>query len=368
MNGKKTSLAELRVGLLVLAALAVLIIFILSVSGDISLFGSKMKLTTRLTAADGLKRGDEVWLAGKLVGKVDDVTFTPQIPTNPDQKSVIVTLSLDKKQVGDRVRTDSVAVLGQQGFLGDRLIDITPGTTKGDPVHDGAEVPSSDQANLSQVFQGANDLLVEFNSVAKQLQGVMDGVNKGQGTIGRLLHDDSIYVNLNRTVTDAEDMVKKLHTGNGSIAQAINDPKLYENLRATTDQLNGMIADLRAGKGTAGKLLTDDQIYNKANQTLAKVNDAVDKLDKISGEIESGQGTIGKLIKDDKLHTDISATVASLRTISDQLEKGQGTAGMLLHDDKLYNNLNQTSSEVVKLLYDFRQNPKKYLTIKLTIF
>ena len=51
MNGKKTSLAELRVGLLVLAALAVLIIFILSVSGDISLFGSKMKLTTRLTAA-----------------------------------------------------------------------------------------------------------------------------------------------------------------------------------------------------------------------------------------------------------------------------------------------------------------------------
>jgi phospholipid/cholesterol/gamma-HCH transport system substrate-binding protein len=60
--------------------------------------------------------------------------------------------------------------------------------------------------------------------------------------------------------------------------------------------------------------------------------------------------------------------VASLRTISDQLEKGQGTAGMLLHDDKLYNNLNQTSSEVVKLLYDFRQNPKKYLTIKLTIF
>jgi len=368
MNGKKMTFAELRVGLLVLAAVAILIIFILSVAGDITLFGSRMKLTTRLSGADGLKVGDEVWLAGKLVGKIDNVSFIPQIPSNSDQKSVVVTMLLDKKAVDDRIRTDSIAVLGQQGFLGERLIDITPGTTKGDPIRDGSEVPSSDQANLTQVFQGANDLLVEFNTVAKQLQGVMDGISKGQGTVGRLLHDDSIYVNLNRTVAEAEEMVKQIHTGKGTLAQIINDPKLYENLRTTTDQLNGMIADLRAGKGTAGKLLTDDQIYNKANQTLAKLNDTVDKLDKISAEIESGQGTIGKLIKDDKLHNDISATVASLRNISDGLDKGQGTAGMLLHDPKLYNNLDQTSSEMVKLLYDFRQNPKKYLTIRLTIF
>lgn len=368
MNGKKTSLADLRVGLLVLAAIAILIVFILSVSGDVSLFGSKINLTTRLAAADGLKEGDEVWLAGKLVGKVTGIQFIPQIPTNPDQKSVLVKMSLEKKQVDDRIRTDSVAILGQQGFLGERLIDITPGTTKGDPIHDGAEVPSSDQANLAQVFQGANDLLVEFNTVAKQLQGVMDGVNKGQGTIGRLLHDDSIYVNLNRTVLDAQDTVKELRNGNGTIARLINDPKLYDNLRGTTDQLNATLADLRAGKGTAGKLLTDDQFYNKANQTISRIDDASDKLNKILSDIESGQGTVGKLIKDDKLHADVSSTVASLKNITDQLDKGQGTAGMILHDPRLYNNLNDTSSEIVKLLYDFRQNPKKYLSIKLTIF
>ncbi|HUK90913.1 MAG TPA: MlaD family protein [Blastocatellia bacterium] len=368
MNGKKTSLADLRVGVLVLAAVAILIIFILSVAGDLSLFGSRLKLTTRLSAADGLKPGDEVWLAGKLVGKVTDVTFIPQIPTNSDQKSVIINMALDAKEVDGRIRTDSVAILGQQGFLGERLIDITPGTTKGDPIHNGAEVPSSDQANLSQVFQGANDLLVEFNSVAKQLQGVMDNVNKGQGTIGRLLHDDSIYVNLNRTVLDAQDTVKQLRSGNGTLGKLLNDPKLYDNLKGTTDSLQAMMADLRAGKGTAGKLLNDDQFYNRANETISKVNDAADKLDKITAQIQSGQGTIGKLIKDDKLHTDLSATVASLRNISDQLEKGQGTAGMILHDDRLYNNLNQTSSEIVKLLYDFRQNPKKFLSIKLNIF
>ena len=50
------------------------------------------------------------------------------------------------------------------------------------------------------------------------------------------------------------------------------------------------------------------------------------------------------------------------------IQRGEGTAGKLLTDDQLYNNVNQLSSETVKLMYDFRQNPKKYLTIKFSIF
>jgi phospholipid/cholesterol/gamma-HCH transport system substrate-binding protein len=50
------------------------------------------------------------------------------------------------------------------------------------------------------------------------------------------------------------------------------------------------------------------------------------------------------------------------------IQRGEGTAGKLVHDDQLYNNVNQLSSETVKLLYDFRQNPKKYLTVRFSIF
>ena len=62
------------------------------------------------------------------------------------------------------------------------------------------------------------------------------------------------------------------------------------------------------------------------------------------------------------------AAIASFRNISDRLDKGEGSAGKLLHDDKLYDNLNQTTAEMVKFLYDFRQNPKRYLSIKLSLF
>jgi len=367
MPREKTTVSELRVGILVVGTIAILIIFILSVSGGIPFFKHNPTFVTRFAAADGLKKGDEVRLAGKNVGKVDSVEFG-SVPASKDEKPIVVVMVVDAKEVDQRIRRDSQAVLAQQGFLGDRVIDITTGTRGAEPIADGGEIPSADQQGLAQVFAGASDILVQFNTVGKQLQELMDNINQGKGTIGKLLHDDAFYVNLNRAVLEFQDIGARVGKGNGTIAKLLNDPKLYEDLRGATDNVQGMLADVRAGKGTLGKLVTDDEFYKQANDLLAKFNATTEKLDRIASDIDAGRGSLGKLIKDEKLHDDIQASVTSFRNISDRLDKGEGSAGKLLHDDKLYNNLNQTTGEMVKLLYDFRQNPKKYLSIKLSLF
>jgi len=84
--------------------------------------------------------------------------------------------------------------------------------------------------------------------------------------------------------------------------------------------------------------------------------------------VERGEGTIGRLIYDDKLYADARGTIERLNVIMSRLEKGEGTMGMMLKDERLYNNANNLSAEVTKLLYDFRQNPRKYLSVKVTIF
>src|SRR5262249_11336412 len=367
MARSKTTLSQLRVGILAVATIVILIVFILSVSGDIALFKRTVTYRTRFAAAEGLKKGDEVRVAGKLVGKVDSVDFGA-IPETKDEKPIVVTMILDAKEVGDRIRSDSQAVLAQQGFLGDRVIDITPGTRAAVTVPSGGEIPSADQAGLAQVFAGANDILVQFNTVGKQLQELMDNINQGKGTVGKLLHDDEFYVNVNRTVLEAQDLVNRVKGGEGTIGRMINDPKLYEDLRGTADDVRGLVADARSGKGTLGKLINDDQIYAKANDILAKLNTTSEKLDRITGDLDAGRGTLGKLLKDDKLHNDLQSTMNSVKEITAKLDRGEGSAGKLLHDDALYNNLNQTSAELVKLLYDFRQDPKKFLRVKVSLF
>jgi phospholipid/cholesterol/gamma-HCH transport system substrate-binding protein len=301
------------------------------------------------------------------VGKVDSVEFGA-VPTSKDEKPIVVVVVVDSKEVEGRIRRDSQAVLAQQGFLGDRVIDITPGTKGAEPIPENGEIPSADQQGLAQIFSGASDILVQFNTVGKQLQELMDNINQGKGTIGKLLHDDAFYVNLNRAILEFQDIGARVGKGNGTIARLLNDPKLYDDLRSATSSVQGIVADVRAGKGTLGKLVTDEQFYKQANEVLAKFNSTTEKLDKIAGDIEAGRGSLGKFIKDEKLHDDVQASVASLRSISDRLDKGEGSAGKFLHDDKLYNNLNQTTAEMVKMLYDFRQNPRKYLSIKLSLF
>lgn len=367
MTRQKTTMSELRVGLLAVGAITILIIFILSVSGDISFFKHNLTYRTRFGAAEGLKNGDEVRLAGKLVGKIEKVEFAA-VPSSKNEKPILVTMTVDANEVQDRIRKDSQSILAQQGFLGDHVVDITAGTTAADVIPDGGEIPSADQAGLAQVFSGANDILVQFNTVGKQLQEVMDNINQGKGTVGKLLHDDELYTNLNRTVLEFQQLGAKVGKGEGTIGRLINDPKLYDDLRASISDIQGIVGDARAGKGTLGKLINDDQLYREANDIVAKLNSTAEKFDRIVADIDAGKGTVGKLIKSEQLHDDVQATVASLRSISDRLDKGEGSAGKLLRDEQLYNNINQTTAEMVKLLYDFRQDPKKYLRIRVSLF
>src|SRR5437763_1003962 len=74
---KGVGIREVRVGLLVVVAIAVLIFLILNASGDISPFSTKLHLKARFQNADGLRRGSEVRLAGVRIGKVDDVRLLP---------------------------------------------------------------------------------------------------------------------------------------------------------------------------------------------------------------------------------------------------------------------------------------------------
>ena len=140
-------------------------------------------------------------------------------------------------------------------------------------------------------------------------------------------------------------------------------------------QLRTLAEDLRAGKGTAGKLLTNDELYNRVNRTADRLDHSVDQINSMIADINAGHGTLGKLIKDEQMYNDARAAIARFNMTAGRIDnmvaaaqRGEGTVGKLLTDDALYSNVNQLSSEGVKLMYDFRQNPKKYLTIKFQLF
>jgi phospholipid/cholesterol/gamma-HCH transport system substrate-binding protein len=375
---KQASFSELRVGILVLSALVILILVIFAVSGDIKLpgFGRTATVKTQMASVDGLRKGAEVRLSGKKVGSVKEINFG-KIPSSPDSQSNIeIVMEIDGKlgesPAVERIRTDSMAVLKSAGVLGDNVIDITPGTSAGKPIQDGDSIPSVAQKSVGDIINAAQTAVGHLNVIAADIREMTGNMKAGKGTAGKFLNDESFYINLDSAVRQAESLMKEVKGGKGTMGQLVSDPALYKLATETTAQLRN-ISDqvenqLRSGRGSFGKLLKDDKLYNDASSFLARLDQTSGRLDNMVTKIERGEGTIGKLINDEKLYNDARGTIERLNVIMARLEKGEGTMGMMLKDERLYNNANNLSAEVTKLLYDFRQNPRKYLSVKVTIF
>jgi phospholipid/cholesterol/gamma-HCH transport system substrate-binding protein len=284
--------------------------------------------------------------------------------------------SIDGRPANERIRTDSTAQQGSPSLLGNEmLINITPGTAVGQPVKDYAILPSSSSNTVNDFATSGTDLAQRLSKLSDEINGIVRDVKEGKGTVGRLFSDEALYNNLNATILETEDVMRQIRAGNGSAGKFINDPALYQNANEITLQLRKIAEDLRAGRGTAGKLLTDDELYVRINRTADRLDRSVSQIDLMISDINAGRGTIGKLIKDEQVYNDARAAIARFNTTAERIDnvvaaaqRGEGTFGKLLTDDALYSNVNQLSSEGVKLIYDFRQNPKKYLTVKFELF
>ena len=403
---KNLGFSQLRVGIFVLFGLAVLAFLILNSTGDFNPFADRLQLKARFTNADGLREGSEVQLAGVHIGRVTEIRFLP--PDSPEEAKIEAIMNvegeLDGKPITQRIRTDSTAQLVATSVLGnEKMINITPGTPEGSGVRSNHVLESSTSISINQLTQTGNDLLQQINKLAVPTNEILNKANQGEGTLGQFINDESVYKNLDSTLGEAkvsivkvQNLLDRVKSGDGTAGKLLNDPELYNNLNKTVSQLDQISTDLRNGRGTAGKFLTDEALYNDTQatikdvrKTISDLKPSIDRFNKISGDFEQisrelneGKGTAGKFLKDEKLYEDARVALARVNnltakfdTIINDAQSGKGTFGKLLTDETLYNNLNQTmsnvnqlSSESTKLIYDFRQNPKKYLTVKFELF
>ena len=393
------TLSQLRVGIFVLFGLLILAFLILNSTGDFNPFEKKLRLKARFSQADGLREGSEVQLAGVHIGKVESVALLP--PDSPEEAKIEAVMAVDrelnKRPITERIRTDSTAQLVATTLLAnDKMINITPGTSKGSAVAEFHVLDSTQAISINQLTQTGNELLQQINKIATPANEILNKANNSEGTLGQIINNDQLYKTLDSTVGETKLTMLKLQTtldrvnkGDGTAGKLINDPALYESLNQTVQQLEAISKDIRSGRGTAGKFITDDAFYNETRQAIAdlrvtasKLNGIADDFKVITTDLNEGKGTAGKFLKDEKLYEDARTTLARFSSTAEKIDtllgdaqNGKGTIGKLLIDETLYNNLNQTSSninqfssEATKLLYDFRQNPKKFLSIKFKLF
>jgi len=342
----------------VIFASLTLALLLFLMSGTSGLFSHRITLQSYFDNASGLRVGAPVRLSGVDVGNVTAIRVVPDKDKQLTPVEVIMKVST---KYGFNLRRDSVTSLDTAGVLGETYLDIDSSQAVGAPAQDGDTLPTQVHPDFNQVVRASQSTLQNMDALLKRADRILAFAESGKGSLGKLIYDPVLYDRLASTVTEFKGIVDEVAKGQGSLGQLINSNDAYDKFVATLDKMDKVADDLQEGKGTAGKFLKDPTLYNNANDTIAN-------LKKISEDINAGKGTLGKLAKDDELARKLDTTITKLSELTSDLEAGKGTAGKLLKDETLYTNLNQTLEASHDLVKAIRENPKKYLSIKLHIF
>lgn len=246
-----------------------------------------------------LKDGDEVRMAGVKIGEVEKTRLAGR------RAEAVLRINHDVK-----IKSDATATIIMAGLIGTNYIGIDLGTDAAPELRDGAEIKTKSTADLNSVMSQIGDLGKKLEGALGNLSGSLSG--DGKGGPGIIQKVDQLVTenreNIQKTTTNLQAITEKVNKGEGTLGKLINDPKLHDDLLAT-------LSDIKKGAADARNFLANAQA--------------------IVDEVKAGKGTLGALVFDQKAGDDLKASIANFRNVSDKISRGEGTLGKLLNDDSL---------------------------------
>lgn len=302
---------QLKVGVVILAALGVLAIAIYKLGQAANLFHRRYELIAYLPNANGLVAGGTVLVAGQFAGTIKSIDFLPV--DNDTTRNLRLRMAVDAS-LRDQVRSDSKAKVRTLGLLGDKVIDISIGTPRYGVLRDGdtiAVAPSLDyEAVLAQAAGAVNDMV----DLTHDLRALTTGILDGKGTVGQLMTNRALYDQFVGTMSRANTMLTKLQNPNGTFARLLDDPTLYNRFINVVTSADSLVVSLNDKNGTIGKLLRDDSLYTHF-VSMAQAGDSIMKA------LSNGQGPVARLLNDPTLYDRLNKLTTDLGTILEDVRK-----------------------------------------------
>ncbi|MBU0478013.1 MCE family protein [bacterium] len=262
MNIEKKVGIAFFVGIVLLMALTFWI-------GKIRLFENGYIIKANFSQIGGLKGGDTVTLAGMKVGRVEGFDIK-------DNK-IQVSLWIKKETI---LRQNSIFSINDVSLMGGKYVGITMGTTDSSVLKPGSIVDGRDSYQLDQLFTKAGEI---SDSIGK----LVEKIEKGEGTAGKLLTDEELYKNTAEFMKSAKETSDK--------AQKIIDE--FEGIgteaKETVKTIKEIVKKIDKGEGTVGKLIYDEELYNDARKTIKSAKAASEDAKDILGKMREIKTWLG---------------------------------------------------------------------------
>jgi len=290
---------EIRIGLAVIAAAAVLLFGIIYLRG-LDLRSQQYSLTVRYKNVNGLKEGDEVTVSGLSVGHVADLTLRGT--------EIAVGLSIKTKiQLSD----DSQAILKSATIMGGKYIEIVPGSGKR-MLADGDSLVGSYEADLSE-------LTSTLAPISGRVLGILENVNQTLDEPTRKQIQGTI-ANIARSSARLQDVIL---TEGQEADKAFKDFSQFSRDLASFARTLDSLAQSQGGN-VESTLKTLKQISAQVERVAGRLDHSTESLQEILANVRTGKGTLGKLAYDERLYNDVDSLAINLNLLIKDLRENPG--------------------------------------------
>jgi phospholipid/cholesterol/gamma-HCH transport system substrate-binding protein len=297
---------ESKLGMFFAFAVIALLI-ILEFAGGLDFLKPHIRLHALFQNVQELKGGDFVKMAGVSVGRVKSI----HLITNG---LADVTMELDKNA---EVKTDSKASLEFTGLMSQYFVAIDFGSPGGVPVEDGAILQTVEQPSLSGLMIKLDNVATGVENLTRSFSG--EKIDNLLGPFTDFLKNNQ--TNLTDTIANIRTVTQRIRDGQGTVGKLINEDTLYVSAKSAVSNLENTATNIH-------------ELVTNANYTVTQIN--------------AGHGTLGKLVKDDTLYIETTGSMTNLHQILIKINNGQGTVGQLINDDSTLKNIKVSMQKIDK--------------------
>ncbi len=269
-----------RLGLFIFLGTVLIVLSIFMIGNKESMFVQSINILAKFNTVEGLKSGAPVRLSGYTIGSVSDIVLS-----DDSIGTVIVTMRIDQ-ELRSFIHLDSEASIQTEGLVGKKIVSITPGSPNQPVADEGSYIRSKNPMNLTQLMEDSEAIISYMRGITKDFAEIVNKVNKGNGSVGKLVNDSELY----------ESTVEMIQTANNDLNQ----------ISLTLEN----IADLA------------NETITSAKTTFTELDTAIVSIKNILAKIDAGEGLVGEIINDTESYDSVKVMISNLVSSTESAGRG----------------------------------------------
>jgi phospholipid/cholesterol/gamma-HCH transport system substrate-binding protein len=193
---------KIRLGIFIIAGLLLFLLAIFIIGKQKNMFDPVFNISSKFKNVSGLQVGSAIRFSGINVGTVENIELI--------NDSLVKVDMILKKDVQKFIRADSKAGIGSEGLIGDKLVVISQGNPTSKLVKNGQFINAIEPIETDAIMRSLETTAGNAAIASGEIGEILIKINNGEGTLGRLMNDESMANNIDKTLVNLKNGSKKL--------------------------------------------------------------------------------------------------------------------------------------------------------------